>query len=341
MKSAILCITLALLITACISCGKQQEQEVVVYKGKTLDQWIEQVQTGGYRSCIDAMMAIGACGPAASRAKSLLQKIQKEPDFQSFGQAAKNALIRIDPKAKDAVPGLIEKLRSNQDHKTRVEAMAELGNIGPSAASAAPELIQIIRNDEDDVIRMTAATALGRIGTGGEQILPELLVKMRESKDSLKKNGYIRTIGCLGDQARPAVPELLALLSSENWGVRGRAAMALKEIGSPTETIVPAIRELLKDKESSPRQIAAMSLGYFIPPEEATVQALIKALQDGDTMVRCLAAGSLGSLGEYARAALPALKLLALQRTTTGVKPVDEAPAEAIKRIEYRMPGRE
>ena len=157
----------------------------------------------------------------------------------------------------------------------------------------------------------------------------------------MKKVDWLMAIGALGDQARSAVPEILALLSNEDRAIRGQAAMALKEIGSPTETIVPALRELLQDKETSPRQMAAMSLGHFVPPDEPTIQALIAALQDGDTMVRCFAAGSLGSLGEYARAALPALRLLALQQTKTGVEQVDNRPAEAIKRIEYRMAGKE
>ncbi|HPA45897.1 MAG TPA: HEAT repeat domain-containing protein [bacterium] len=182
MKSAILCITLALLITTCISCGKQQEQEVVVYKGKTLDQWIEQVQTGGYRSCMDAMMAIGECGPKASRARPILEKIVKEPDFKEFKGFAEVTLTRIDPKAKDAVPDLIKALRSPQDNEARMNTIRQLNQIGSPAASATPELIHIVRTDQDRMVRLTAVRALGQIGQGGEDLVPKLLQEMRKAE---------------------------------------------------------------------------------------------------------------------------------------------------------------
>ncbi len=84
--------------------------------------------------------------------------------------------------------------------------------------------------------------------------------------------------------------------------------------------------------------MAASCLVHYVPPDDATVRALILALQDSQNDVRSHAVDSLGDFGEYARPALPALMLTALQDTSTGL---GSAAYDAIKQIEYRMPGRE
>ena len=99
--------------------------------GNSLDEWIVQLNNGGFRECLEAIRAIGEFGPKAYRATRLLEKIQRDDEFDEFREGAKIALIRIDPKSKNEIPDLIKTVRFSSDERTRLDAIMKLGYIGP------------------------------------------------------------------------------------------------------------------------------------------------------------------------------------------------------------------
>ncbi|HPA45895.1 MAG TPA: HEAT repeat domain-containing protein [bacterium] len=334
MKPAFLYVVLALLMNSPLI--RAEDQGEMLYEGKTLDQWIKQLQTGGYRSCLDAIDGIGHFGPKASRTTLLLEKIQKEAEFHTFESAVRIALMRIRPEKN--VPHLIEMLSPTQIQIERLNAMRDLGYIGPSAASATPELFRIMGNEKDRVIQINAASALGQIGAGGEELLPKLLQNMQEAKDPNRIRDLLMTIAYSGEVAKSAIPDILPLLSHEDPSVRASAVLALRLLDCPRDTLMPVLQEMVQESDPGLRQMAVGGLSHYIPPDVSAIQALIQALQDSQSGVRISAAYTLGTLGEYARPALPALRLLVLQDTDSGLA---REAYDAIKQIEYRMPGRE
>ncbi len=76
----------------------------------------------------------------------------------------------IGPRAKSAVPGLIESL-TDSDRSVRSHAVIALRGIGPDAGSAVPAL----------------ATALGRIGPKAKAALPALKELLNDSNEGIVK----------------------------------------------------------------------------------------------------------------------------------------------------------
>src|SRR5205823_4902352 len=96
----------------------------------------------------------------SSEGKSLSEwvKLLKGGDFGERQKAAL-ALGKMGPKAKAAVPALIDALKDKKDRVRRFSAKA-LGDVGPEAKAAVPALIEALR---DDQVRAMAGYALKRI----------------------------------------------------------------------------------------------------------------------------------------------------------------------------------
>ena len=70
----------------------------------------------------------------------------KDPDFARRQQAV-DALGNLGPKAKAAVPPLVEILRNEKEHyNVRGRTCYALGNIGPDAAAAIPVFLKMIHD---------------------------------------------------------------------------------------------------------------------------------------------------------------------------------------------------
>ena len=94
----------------------------------------------------NSMEALGHFGSEA--APSLSQALQDE-DFESPGLILL-VLQEIGPEAKDAVPGIIWRLKWETKHKVLPDMTIQtLGKIGPGAMEAVPLIIQVWKDSED------------------------------------------------------------------------------------------------------------------------------------------------------------------------------------------------
>lgn len=101
-----------------------------------------------------------------------------------------------------------------------------------------------------------------------------------------KKAAY--SLGVIGD-SRSVKPLMAALEGDPDSGVRGSAAVALREIGNPKAE--KALIRALKDEDNSVREYAA--LGLRVIGGSKAVKPLTKALKDENKEVRKAAEAAL------------------------------------------------
>jgi HEAT repeat protein len=136
--------------------------------------------------------------------------------------------------------------------------------------------------------------------------IPDLIQRLSSSDFNVRQHAA-RQLGNLGVAARDAVPGLGKVLHDANPDVRGSAARALGQIGTPA---VPELVKALKDRDAAVRTRAAMALGQAGPDAKEAVPALIEALKDKQLKVRIAAVNALGEMGAEGKEAAPQLARL-------------------------------
>jgi HEAT repeat protein len=141
-------------------------------------------------------------------------------------------------------------------------------------------------------------------------------------------------------QTGPAtIPFLIKALRHDNSLVREKSARLLYGFAPKAQKAIPALTEALKDSDAFVRQWVATALenlaSIFGPILKVAVPGLTDLLKDDDFMVREWAAHALGSIGNSAKAAIPALKEAAMRDVEPSVK---EAAANALDEIQEGQP---
>ena len=125
--------------------------------------------------------------------------------------------------------------------------------------------------------------------------------------------------------ATELLPVFIDGLKCEDVNVSGLACRALGQIGPAAEPAIPALSEMafIPDTEYSEAVDTLQKIGA------PAVPVLVEVLDRGNSSVKWQAVKALGDMGEPARAALPALRKLAIQRITL----VSDAAKKAIKKL--------
>ncbi|NQU25417.1 MAG: HEAT repeat domain-containing protein [Candidatus Nealsonbacteria bacterium] len=147
---------------------------------------------------------------------------------------AADALSRIGPEAKDAVPALRTML-STCTGPWLGAAMHALGNIGPEASAAVPDLVELL-DDNPNRRSTTAAVALWKINRYPHAI-PILIAEAKRNDGSLPYRTVLG-IGEIGPAAQELVPVLIKLLEHRELYMRKAAARALEKV-DPSSMPIP------------------------------------------------------------------------------------------------------
>jgi len=220
-------------------------------------------------------------------------------------------LAEMGPRAKDAVPNLIEALEDESTYM-RVRAVEALGKIGPYAKAAVPALIETLgdtsrENWNEDLLlwsgpALEAAIALGKIGE--HAAVPALTKVLKDEKEVVSVRGAAAVaLGTIGDKA--SVPILCKTLNDEKEvvSVRGAAAVALGTIGY--EATLPFLFKISCTAENYEfREAAGFALRKI---GKSAIAFLVKALESEDNHIRYYAALHLGKIGPDAKVAVPTL----------------------------------
>ena len=131
-----------------------------VYQGKTVHEWVELLRRGKGRNRRIAGEILEWIDPRAKTAVPALIQTLQHPEAEVRTVAAE-ALSQIGPDAKEAVDVLALALK-DRDSDVRTQAAWALGEIGPQAKDAAGALTAALK-DIDPWVRVDAAFALWKI----------------------------------------------------------------------------------------------------------------------------------------------------------------------------------
>jgi HEAT repeat protein len=168
-------------------------------------------------------------------------------------------LAELGPRARAALPTLLELLESPNQHVALLAAQA-FGAMGPDAVKHAPDLLD--KSILPSPFMFVARTALAAMG---EDVVP-VLVKALEEGDVIRQQRAVSALELMGPKAAAAVPTLIGLLPAaqpkmaiyDDWGtVQVTAIRTLGEIGKAARPALPALRKLAALRPGARFQAAA------------------------------------------------------------------------------------
>jgi HEAT repeat protein len=210
----------------------------------------------------------------------------------------------------EAVPGLVVVFQdARKTAFARHQAAEALAQMGRKARAARPALEAGLRDDFPPRA-LDAACAYVLAGGDAARALPVVQEGLKHPSTFVLWNAA-HTAERLGPRVKEAVPDLARLLKHPDREVRIAAARALGAMGPAARPAVPAMAELLRTKDGRQRFQAAAALERLGPDAREALPVLIEQLNDLEKMSPHPILQTLGHIGPDAKPALPALlKLL-------------------------------
>ncbi|HWY85292.1 MAG TPA: HEAT repeat domain-containing protein, partial [Gemmataceae bacterium] len=214
---------------------------------------------------------------------------------------------------------LLKNSLKDKESVVKYRAAEALGRIGPAARDALPEVIGATDDPYTFETRQAAATALGQIALDKNgpsvNVLTALYDRLRKDYSSQVRLASIRALTTLGGPLDPKMRlglvkalDLVVHKDSEP-SVRIWADMAVMSVLKTVDKDrVDRIAGELKNTEATTRAEAAQALGTIGPDAKRAIPLLMKALSDTDGTVVAWVVYALGKMGPAARDALSMLE---------------------------------
>jgi len=172
------------------------------------------------------------------------------------------------------------------------EAAAILGNIGPRAKTALPQLMELLNEGVPDPVREAAVTALGRIGKEARVAVDQIVGLLANSRPGLCAHAIraLGNIGCADHRVRTQLVNFwLAPMQLQSG--KAQVAIALCKLHLADQSLLATMaRTLVTNQDASLRKAAAEALGWCGKNETDVVPALLTAsLSDTNEDVRQMA----------------------------------------------------
>jgi HEAT repeat protein len=263
--------------------------------------------------------------------------------------AAARALARFPTALDETVPTLLLMIE-NDEPGVRRACVAALSAAWP-ASPLAPTLVAALGSRESEV-RYLATMLLGRIGSEARAARPALIALLKEPLPAQATGrsdapfpprvlaaAAARALGQMGP-SQEVVAALVKMLSGELDDRLFAAAGAIGALGPPAAAAVPALidayKRVLDSHQSVIGQIALpAALGRVGPGSARAADAiaiLIRALDSSDPWIH---PGAVRALGQFVRAAAPAIPRLKALRAAPDSRLRDDVEA-ALAAIEGR-----
>ena len=208
----------------------------------------------------------------------------------------------------------------DREKKVRLAAAEALGKIGPRARSAVPSLITFLQRGEDAWGELQpfcaialpeshnlALLALAEIGAEARPAVP-IIARMLQGAAEKDRVALLSCLGQLGSVSREAVAEVRKYLRDESPTVRLYAAVALLCIEPDEKKACDMVMEAIKSSNNGLHGDALKACSLMGPKVKALVPPLVAALTSGyDNRLATLA---LAKMGPVAASAVPMLSRL-------------------------------
>lgn len=173
-------------------------------------------------------------------------------------------------KAAPAVNALARALQDNSSI-VRWRAMEAIRKIGPPCKNAVPNLIELLNGPDERIAmgssRYYACAALEGIGPYSASAFPSLVVLLN---DPVNARSAARALGAIGPRASKAVPGLIKLLNSADYDDREAAAFALGNMGGAARSALPALQRAAYDTRNR------LGAGNTNGAQSAAKEAIVK-----------------------------------------------------------------
>ncbi|MBN1282639.1 MAG: HEAT repeat domain-containing protein [Proteobacteria bacterium] len=210
---------------------------------------------------IAAAKALGRVGESASAVK-IARMIFSDPDLGTRIEAT-GALIALGPKAKDAVPLLVDIFVTRGASEARNAAFL-LGKMGAVSAPAVPALVGRLEDPDKQLVN-SAQSALRNIGAPHPD-QAEDLVALLEHAGFAVRLGAVDALLKMGEKAQVAVPSLAAKASGGNRDARAAAVFLLGKMGKAAASSLPALSRIVNGKGEYKERKAAWDAIKKIDP---------------------------------------------------------------------------
>ena len=239
-------LAILLILTACSTATAQVD--VPKRQGKTAPQWLEQLPASDAKSRVRACQSLGDFGREGTTAVGPLAKllIDNNADVRF---AAADALRRIGPPAKDAVPALIKVVKEDEDIGVRLAAIKALGGIGPHAKAAVMALVAAAAADREGQVTLAVVEALSGIGVANKDTKELLSMTMHDANPALRV-AALRTWAEIIADADADRDVLIPALGDSSSEIKFAALQAWGRGGASTPASLKAAIRLLAEPQS-------------------------------------------------------------------------------------------
>jgi len=213
------------------------------------------------------------------------REFRKNPNLRRAGSVA---LGLIGTQAVEAVPALLDLLKSTFPALARGEAALALSRIQPGSA----EVIRALGaayNDRNYNLRNNVVKALGTCAVRNPAAVPYLEKALKDEKREV----LYSALTALGRGGKQAAAVLTACLGSDDAWTRKYAARALGNVTAVDEKIISSLGAMLTDADPDVRFESVIALARHPNRAGNSMSALNNALADSDYRVRHAAKGAL------------------------------------------------
>ena len=211
----------------------------------SLDELMEQLESGTAPERVDAAYALGRLGPEVvpPLVDQMKREARQRADDEDENPGQVNSLHALSAVGEPAVAALVASL-DDADWPVRAAAADALADIGLRADLAVPALGRMLE-DEADWVRRNAIDGLGTYGSSAKAVLPGLAAAMLDDSNGRVRHNAALAIARMGSAAEGVVQALGQALEAETPYVGLNAVLALKQIDiSEAREILDTVPEL-------------------------------------------------------------------------------------------------
>jgi HEAT repeat protein len=221
------------------------------------------------RDVINAAGILGQIHLEPALAVPALGKALEHDDAEVRGKVVE-ALENFGTDAEPALAPLLQVLTNTVQTDLQTQIAYVLGEIGPAAREAVPQLIDLVRSskDREGFLNVNAAEALGKIGPAAASAIPVLIAAL-QSDDVRLATKAAEALGSIGAEAKAAIPALIEAMKitekehRDNYAEPlGKIAEALANKGDTSS--LAALKKAMRSLES-----ANMEPRFITPVREA------------------------------------------------------------------------